>query len=493
MVTDEQVKLLRQRRMKGRSQESAAAMAGMSVRTARDWEEGLLPSAAKKPRQWRTRKDPFADVWESDVVPLLKQDKKGKLQAKTILKELRRRYPEEYEKGQLRTLQRRVCDWRALHGPDKDVIFPQEHPPGREGAFDFTHCKELGVTICGVALVHLLFVFRLSFSGWTWVELAFGETFEAVSSGVQGALWDLGGVTDIVRHDNLSAATHELRKGGGRSLNKRFKDVLDHYDARSTRIRPGQSHENGVVEKGNDLVKTALEQALILRGHRDFATLETYMAFVRKVVNDELNADVVQALAVERAHLKPLPSAAVPSYTLHEPTVRSWSTIRVGGRAYSVPSRLIGHKLEVRQHPDVLEVFYKTRLVETMPRLRGAAEVRIDYRHIIASLVRKSGAFARYRFREELFPSLTFRLAYDALKRWRGERADIEYVRVLHLAATTMESLVETALMLLLETGERFDYAAVKALAVPEEITVPKVHIPAPDLHAYDQLLGGAR
>ena len=493
MVTDEQVKLLRQRRMKGRSQESAAAMAGMSVRTARDWEEGLLPSAAKKPRQWRTRKDPFADVWESDVVPLLKQDKKGKLQAKTILKELRRRYPEEYEKGQLRTLQRRVCDWRALHGPDKDVIFPQEHPPGREGAFDFTHCKELGVTICGVALVHLLFVFRLSFSGWTWVELAFGETFEAVSSGVQGALWDLGGVTDIVRHDNLSAATHELRKGGGRSLNKRFKDVLDHYDARSTRIRPGQSHENGVVEKGNDLVKTALEQALILRGHRDFATLETYMVFVRKVVNDELNADVVQALAVERAHLKPLPSAAVPSYTLHEPTVRSWSTIRVGGRAYSVPSRLIGHKLEVRQHPDVLEVFYKTRLVETMPRLRGAAEVRIDYRHIIASLVRKSGAFARYRFREELFPSLTFRLAYDALKRWRGERADIEYVRVLHLAATTMESLVETALMLLLETGERFDYAAVKALAVPEEITVPKVHIPAPDLHAYDQLLGGAR
>lgn len=493
MVTDEQVKLLRRKRMEGKSQESAAAMAGMSVRTARKWEEGPLPRATKKPRHWRTRADPFGDVWDSEVVPLLKRDKKGKLQAKTIFEELRRKAPDVYDEGQLRTLQRRVRDWRALHGPDREVMFPQEHPPGREGAFDFTHCKELEVTIGGVALVHLLFVFRLGFSGWTWVQLAFGETFEAVVSGLQGALWALGGVTEVVRHDNLSAATHELRKGGGRSLNKRFKDVLDHYDARSTRIRPGQSHENGVVEKGNDMVKTALEQALILRGHRDFATLDAYMAFVHEVVDNEVNADVAQPLAVERAHLKPLPPMAVPAYTLHEPTVRSWSTIRVGGRAYSVPSRLISHKLEVRQHPDVLEVYYKGRLVETMPRLRGAAEVRIDYRHIIGSLVRKPGAFARYRFREELFPSMVFRLAYDALKLWRGERADVEYVRILHLAASTMESLVATALQLLLEAGERFDYAAVKALAVPEEISVPHVHIPAPDLRAYDQLLVGAR
>ena len=454
----------------------------------------MLPSGAKEPRQWRTRKDPFATVWATDVVPVLELDKNGKLEAKTVFKELRRQHPGQFKPGQLRTLQRRVRDWRAVYGPDnKEVFFPQEHPPGREGAFDFTHCSVLGVTIGGVALVHLLFVFRLSFSGWTWAQLAFGETFEAVVSGLQGALWALGGAPTVARHDNLSAATHELKKGGGRSLNKRFKDVLDHYDMESTRIRPGKSNENGIVEKGNDLVKSALEQALLLRGSRDFTTQSDYEAFVREVIEAEINADVAEALSIERAQLKALPPAPVPNYTVHEPTVRSWSTIRVGGRAYSVPSRLIGHKLKVRQYPNVLDVYYKDRLVEMMPRLRGASEVRIDYRHIIESLVRKPGAFARYRFREELFPSMVFRLAYDALRQWRGDRADVEYVRILHLAATTMESLVEMALQLLLECGQRFDYVAVKELAVPEEILVPQVHIPAPDLSRYDRLLGGAR
>ena len=493
MVTDEQVKLLRQKRMEGMSQTTAGAKAGMCERTAREWETGLMPSGSRRPRDWRTREDPFESVWATDVVPLLEQDRKGKLQAKTVLAELRRLHPGRFDAGQLRTLQRRVRDWRALHGSDKEVMFPQEHPPGREAAFDFTHCTELGVTIGGVALVHLLFVLRLSFSGWTWVQLAFGETFEAVVSGLQGALWALGGVSQVVRHDNLSAATHELKKGGGRSLNKRFEDVLDHYGVKSTRIRPGKSNENGIVEKGNDLVKTALEQALILRGSRDFGTQAAYQAWVCSVVDDEINAEVARPLAVERAHLEALPSAPVPSYTVHEPRVRSWSTIRVGGRAYSVPSRLIGHTLQVRQHPNVLEVYYKDSLVETMPRLRGGAEVRIDYRHIIGSLVRKPGAFARYRFREELFPSLVFRRAYDALKRWRGERADVEYVRILHLAATTMESLVDTALVLLLESGQRFDYIAVKELAIPEQISVPRIHIPAPDLSRYDQLLGAVQ
>lgn len=493
MVTDEQVKLLRQERMKERNQKSAAAIAGMSERTARNWEKGRLPSQRKKKRDWRTRKDPFEDVWEEKVVPLLTKDEERKLQARTIMKELNRQDKDKYPMKLLRTLQRRVRDWRAMHGPDQEVMFPQEHRPGREGVFDFTYCKELGVTIAGQIFIHLLFVFKLSFSKWTWTNLAYSETFEAMLSGLQGAYGELGGVTETIRHDNLSAATHELKKSGGRSLNKRFKDVLEHYNLSSTRINPGHSHENGTAEKGNDLVKQSLTQALILRGSTDFGSIDEYQEFVDKVVQRDINDGVQERLELERAQLSPLPSAPLPNYTEYNPKVRKWSTIRVGSRNYSVPSKLIGHEVEVHQYADELEVYYKDKLVEMLPRLRGDEEVRIDYRHIIWSLVRKPGAFARYKWREELFPTLVFRRAYDALCEWRGQRADIEYLRILHLAAATMESLVEAALELLLESGERFDYVTVKELAQPESRPVPVVRIKKPDLSAYDALLGGGR
>jgi hypothetical protein len=193
-------------------QEGAAAVAGMSVRSARRWQRGALPSQARAPRHWRTRKDPFAEVWQSEIVPLLESDKDGELQATTILEVLEAVQPGRFGPAHLRTLQRRMRDWRALYGPDKQVYFEQVHPPGREAAVDFTHATELGVTILGQVLWHLLFLFRLSFSKWMWVEVAFGETYEALVSGVQGAVWDLGGVPHVLRSDNLSAATHESHR-----------------------------------------------------------------------------------------------------------------------------------------------------------------------------------------------------------------------------------------------------------------------------------------
>ena len=494
MKTDAEVRLLRRKLMDGKTLEAAAAAASMSEETARKWRAGPMPSEAKKPRQWRTREDAFADVWANEIEPLLEADEDGTLEAQAVFAELQRRHPERFVDGQLRTLQRRFRDWRALQGPDKPVVFPQAHPPGREAAFDFTHATELGVTILGVAFRHLLFVFRLSASGWTWIEVAFGETYEALLSGLQGALWALEGVPKVVRHDNLSAATHELRKSGGRSLTKRFADVLAHYDLESTRIRPGESHENGGAERNNDLVKGALRQALKLRGSTDFESIDAYLAFARDVVDKTLNQRAAARLAEERPHLRPLPAALVPCYTTSTPTVRSWSTIRVASRNYSVPSRLIGHEVEARLHPNVVEVLYKDQLVETMPRLRGERTAHIDYRHIIWSLVRKPGAFARYKFREELFPTLTFRRAYDALVAARGGRADIEYVRIVHLAASTMEATVERALNALLTRGEPFDYAAVKVIAKPEDTPVPQLSIGTPNLADYDALLmaGGA-
>ena len=363
--------------MSGKTLAAAAAAAGMSERTARQWQGGPLPSTAKAPRTWRTREDPFAEVWESEVVPQLVADTDGRLQVLTLFKALCRRYPGRFQPGQLRTLQRRVREWRVQYGPDREVYFEQVPVPGREAAFDFTDLSDLGVTLRGVAFPHLLFEWVLSYSRWTYVELALSETFEALVSGLQGALRTLGA-----------------------------------------------------------------EQALLLRGERDFVDEAAYLRFVRAVVDEERNAPAAARVAEERPYLRPLPSARVPEYTTFECRVRKWSTIRVGGRVYSVPSRLVGHTVEARQHPSTVEVLYGGRVLCTMPRLRGSADHRIEYRHIIGSLVRKPGAFARYRFREELFPSLTFRAAYDALGRTHGERADVEYVRLLHLAATTSERQV---------------------------------------------------
>lgn len=493
MVTDEQVRLLRRKRME-LSQEAAAAVAGMSVRTAQTWERGPMPSEMKEPRKWRTRKDPFEGVWEAEVVPLLQRDERGVLEAKTVLEALAKKHPEgaeAYSERRERTLQRRIRDWRALYGPAKEVYFPQVHVAGREAAVDFTHGTELGVTIRGVLLVHLLFELVLSFSRWTWVQLAFRETFEALVRGVQGGLWELEGVPEVLRSDNLSAATHEL-KGGGRTLSRRFKAVLEHYGLKSTRIRPGESHENGVVEQRHHRTKRAVAQALVLRGSRDFESEAVYEAFVRNVVEEKHNGKLSpELLAQERAALRSLPSTRVPEYTTYPVMVRRWSTIRVNHRTYSVPSRLIGHEVEARQHANEVEVYYAGKRVEKMPRLREKDEARIDYRHVIWSLVRKPGAFARYRYREELFPSLVFRRAYDVLRESYGERADVEYVRVLHLAASTLEADVQAALEVLLETRAPFDYAAVRALTRPAESAIPCITLPAPNLAVYDGLLSG--
>ena len=240
MVTDAQVRLLRQKRMDGKTQAAAAATAGMSLRTAREWDSGPVPSATKQMRDWRTRPDPFAEVWSTDIEPLLKSDTKGVLEAKFVLETLSKKDSARFQPGQVRTLQRRFRDWRALHGPDPEVYFQQVAVPGREAAIDFTHATDLGVTIAGVPLPHLLFEFVLSYSGWTWTSLAFGETFEALVAGVQGALWALGAVPEVLRSDNLSAATYELKRSSGRDLTVRFRAVLDHYDLRSSRITPGR-------------------------------------------------------------------------------------------------------------------------------------------------------------------------------------------------------------------------------------------------------------
>lgn len=489
MVKDAQVGVLRRKRMEGRTQEASAAAAGMSVRSARKWEHGPYPSHRRRARTWRTREDPFGGLFESEVAPLLAADSEGVLEATTILGELNRRHPEQFRLSQLRTLQRRVRQWRALNGPDKEVFFPQEHPPGREAAYDFTNCDGLGVTIAGVPFNHLLFELTLSFSGWRWPMVALSESFEALALGVQGALWQLGGAVEVLRSDNLSAATHELPMSGGRALTQRYRALLEHYGMRSTRIFPRKAHENGVVEQAHRRTKSILAQMLVLRGSRDFQSVEDYQRWVRAVIEREHNALLGEKLAEERGRLHLLPAMALPAYTALIVTVRRWSTIRVVKHNYSVPARLIGERVRVLLHHDRLEVYFAGHLVERLPRIRGQRAARIDYHHVIWSLVKKPGAFARYRWREELFPTLVFRRACDALRSFHDERAGAEYVRILYMAATSGEAVVERALLKLLERAERFDAERVRQAVRPERPEVPSVAIGTPDLRAYDALL----
>lgn len=490
MVSDKQVQKYRDGLSKGQPKGAAALTAGMDPKTARKWETGPMPSDPRLPRTWKTRVSGLEPLWDSQVVPLLRRDTEDLLQATTILEHLKIAAPEKVDDSLLRTLQRRMRDWRALHGHEKEVYFEQEHPPGREVQVDFTDCTRLGVTIQGTPLQHKLFEMELSCSGRRYVELAYAETFEALKSGIQNGFWSLGGVARVVRSDNLSAATHEL-PGGGRELNARFEALLQHYKVESTRIEPGKSNQNGGVERGHGVLKNKLDQALRLRASRDFASVAAWMAVVDREVQ-KLNQACHLEFLLERPHLLPLPPARIPDYTETEVKVSRFSIIRAARNGYSVPSRLIGHEVTVRLYPEQVVVLYAGKEQLRCERLHGQDQVRVNYRHIIHSLVRKPGAFARYRWREELFPSLVFRRAYDALAERRGERADAAYLKILELAAKTMQCDVEAALELLLEQARPFDFREVQSLVearLPETWAAHALSPLTPFLSAYDELL----
>ena len=247
MVTDQQVLPLRRRIVEGKSQQASAAAAGMSVRSARRWQTGQLPSDKNK-RSWRTRPDAFAGVWEEEIVPLLRRDARKKLQATVLLEWLNERHPGRFNASHLRTLQRRLRDWRALSGPDREMYFEQEHPPGREAQMDFTHCGEFGVTIGGEPFEHMMFEFVLSHSCWRYAEVAYAETFTALVIGLQGALWELGAVPEVVRTDNLSAATHDLRDSRGRAFNESYQPVVAQYGLKATCTNPPKGHAHWTLK-----------------------------------------------------------------------------------------------------------------------------------------------------------------------------------------------------------------------------------------------------
>ena len=322
------------------SQQVAAAKSGMSTRTARRYMNRKEIPKTRKPRDYRTRKDPFEHVW-SEIENLLRTD--DGLEAKTLMAWLLEKYPEEFQQGQLRTLQRKVRNWRALEGPDRnEVFFPQVIHPGRQSQSDYTHCNKLGITICGEPFPHMLFHFVLPYSRWETAFIAFVESFESLTDGYSKAVRELGAVAPEHRTDNLAAA---VPIGERKKFQRRWQDFLAHYGVVPSANNPGESHENGSVEKSHDLLKNALDQRLRLRGSRDFLSVAAYEAFVHETVHSR-NRSRAPRLYEELKLLKELPSRHWNEPRELIVTVSGWSTIAVLSAVYSVPSRFIGMKLD---------------------------------------------------------------------------------------------------------------------------------------------------
>jgi len=440
---------------------TSACLSSMSEKTARKYRDtGKLPSEVKKEHTWRTREDPFEYDWP-EIKELLRNE--PKLKALTIFQYLQRKAPGKYQDGQVRTLQRRIKQWRATEGPPKNVVFPQDHHPGRLSQSDFTHMGSLGITIEHRPFDHLLYHFILTKSNWETASICFSESFESLSEGFQRALWELGGVPERHQTDCLSTAVN--KDGNPEEFTKRYSALMKHYGVTPMRINPGNGNENGDVEQSHYRFKEAVDQELMLRGSRNFNSREDYEKFLRTLL-DRKNAGREKALTIERTNLNLLPGGKLDCFTTLVVRVSPCSTIHVNRNTYSVNSSLIGEQVKVKVYAEYLEILYAQKLLDRIPRLRGEKKHTVQYRHVIDSLIKKPGAFENYKYKQDMFPTTRFRMVYDGLLRAKSPRSSAkEYLQVLHLAAKENESLVDEAIRILIHAGTRIiDSTAVKAV-----------------------------
>lgn len=488
-TTDQQVRIMKKELSKHGHQGVAAAKAGVCRQTgAKYLHSGKLPSESAEVRHWRTRPDPFAEVWPEVEARL--RESPG-LWARSLFEELQERYPGQFPAGQLRTLYRRVRTWRALHGADQgyEVFFPQQHRPGEAAQTDFTATTELGMRMQGELYAPLLCHFVLPYSNWEWARGCASESFLALKNGIQEAVYRLGKVPEWHQTDHSTGATHQVRQGR-RAFNLDYLDLMAHLGMKPRTIAVGKKEQNGTVEAQNGAFKRFLNQQLVRRGQRDFVSEHAFDQWLQRTLH-KANGHRQGRLAEELALMRPLSVARLPEFKELETWVSRNSTINILSNIYSVPPRLMRHKVRVRIYEDRLVVFYANVVVQEMRRLRGRSHHDIDYRHVIWSLVQKPGAFARYRYRESLFPSLVFRRTYAALQQaYPGTPGDGAYLRLLHLAASTLQSEVQAALELLLEQGDVPEPERVQALVQPRSPEVPQLPAPQVNLALYDELLG---
>lgn len=491
-VTDQQMRLFMTLRQT-HTIPVAAAKAGISQATGyRLQADPTLPSQKKTPRS-RRRPDPLADIFDTEVVPLLRSS--PGIRPVAVYEELLRRHP-DLGTGIRRTLERRIRAWNAEHGPEQDVIFRQIHTPGKMGLSDFTAMGKLGVTVAGEPLDHRLYHFRLAYSGFQHAHVVLGgESYVALAEGLQNALWTLGGVPHEHRTDSLSAAFKNLDQSAQTDLTDRFDALCRHYGMTPTRNNKGIAHENGSIESPNGHLKRAIEDALVMRGVRDFEDLAAYRRFIDEIVG-RINARNGKRIDMERPSLRPLPARRTTDY--EEVTLRVTSS---GGFTlrkvfYTVPSRLIGHQLRIRLYDDRLELFLGGSALMTLPRGRASSSGShghvVNYHHVIHSLRKKPMALMGLVYRDQLFPRQAFRDMFAILLEQTGEKKACRMT--VDLLALAHDRGCEAELAAQIEEDLRQnrppDMAALRALFSPPIEALPKVEVQMADLSSYDQLVG---
>jgi hypothetical protein len=462
-----------------------------------------FPSEMRTERTWRTRPDPFAEDW-ADIEARLTDA--SDLDATSLFENLMRDRPGVYREGQIRTFQRHVKTWQAQHGPDKEVFFPQDHVPGEAIQTDFTWATELGVTIQGVPFPHMLCHVVLPYSNWTWATVCQSESMLALRRGIPAALVQLGRIPEYSQTDNSTAATHRIVAGSQekaetegeeglatngrehREFNVEYVDLVGHYSMKPRTIGVGKSEQNGDVEAANGALKRRLYQYLRLRGSFDFPSVEAWECWVQDVCR-RANARR-KRVDEELAAMRPLQVEAFAEYDEWRIKVLDESTLVVKRNTYSVPPKLIGEQVRVRLYEMRLEVWFAGKCMMIIPRLLGEGRHHIDYRHLARPMLRKPNAFARYKFKADLFPSPVWYQALDALQGALGQRkGEVAYLRNLVLAAEEMECDVEAALVLLMDAGvvpEPDQVKQLMGLVQPREASSLEPLVP--DLASFDDL-----
>ena len=489
MVTDHQVLALWKEFGKSKVIKICALKTGMDRKTATKYlKQTSLPSEMVKDHDWKTREDKLKEIWEKAEEFL---SVSPEIEAKALFEHLVETYPDKVHEGQLRTFQRRVKQWRVKSGNDQEVYFDQLTTPGKLAQLDWMDMNKFAIEINGQFFKHKLCHFTLNHSNTESATICRSESILSIKKGLRDFLYRVvGKAPNILQVDNSSAATHRPEKSKKkRVFNDEYVQILDYYGIKPQKTNVASPNENGVVESQNGHLKNKVKQALIIRGSKNFKSMQEYEIFINIVV-DKANSKREIKLLAETPFLKDIPTKPLPEYQEEYITIRNRSTANIKKVTYSVPSRLIGSKLKARIYENKIELFSGTELVHSMPRVLGDRGVVINYRHIIHSLVKKPAAFESYKYREELYPTENFKKAWDYLSKSKSERqATLEYLRILKFAADNMEDDVDTAIELILsdealfltvETITDLVLTSTKSPIEPMELI--------PDLNIYDDM-----